>query len=671
MFILNRGRPRPGRRRWALLASAILLIAAFAAVDAGPAVALGAQCSGSGAQGKGAFLQRRAQLRWSSGNELGFNGSPSALACNGSQGSGGRPEVSYALSSSAAALHLWGADDAVLHEKVDFLGTDIAPSGPVGEEGTMLARMKAALGSDLVVVPVTQTAIAIVANPPALPGHPVCSVPRISASQLQKVFSGEIKNWRQIGTASDTALGGDCDQAITRVAREESAGTTYQFKHYLSQVNSAALPCTGGTQRNWTQLQAPFGGETPANVEWPRNSQCQEGEGPVTAVAVKGEGEAGALQFVASTRGTITYASLPEAEDKAPEQVIEVNNGAKYVEPDTESGAANCSSAKYSLPEGAAGGLNVDWSQVYGSDPAIGEKSKTAYPICTLTWDLVPANAAGLFGGKVATTLRDYLRFVIAPEGGQPSVRNIGYQDLPANVREAAAAAVNQIGGEEKPEEEEKEEEPKEEPPLSGTGTVLCRTQPEEGGGMLFCPPGEGFSGGILGQLAPKTTATFEFPGAGEEGTIACEGGHFYGTFEEDGTSSGSGLQYLVFDYCNNPFWGSPEAKVALENTPYDAARFVYLGTLAPQGAFVVAKGGGGQVLLRVYGSGGPCTYLPTFLSGQTVNGVLEKSPTELIMQGRWQLAEGPEEECPPQLQQSAQLTLTGSEEGPLFVAGE
>jgi ABC-type phosphate transport system substrate-binding protein len=667
MIEVTEGRARAAGWRGVLFAGLLALLAALGAVDATGASALGAQCSGSDAQGKGAFLQRRAQLRWSSGNELGFNGSPSAMACSGSQGSGGKPEVGYAPLSSAAALHLWGADDAVLHEKANFLGTDIAPSGPVGEEGTMLARMKAALGSDLVVVPVTQTAIAIVANPPALPGHPVCSVPRISASQLQKVFSGEIKNWRQVSTASDTALGGDCDQAITRVVREESAGTTYQFKHYLSQVNSAALPCTGGTQRKWTQLQAPFGGETPANVEWPRNSQCQEGEGPVTAVAVKGEGEAGALQFVAGTRGTITYASLPEAEDKAPEQVIDVNNGAKYVGPETESGAANCGSAKYSLPEGAAGGLNADWSQVYGSDPAIGEKTKTAYPICTLTWDLVPANAAGLFGGKVATTLRDYLRFVIAPEGGQPSVRNVGYQDLPANVREAAAAAINQIGGEEK-----EEGGGEEEPPVSTTGTVLCSAEPEEAAGTLVCPPENRFSGAMGGQLMPKSTATFEFPGGGAEATITCEGGNLFGKFEEDGTSAGSGLQYLIFDSCNNPFWSSPESKVTLENNPFDASKFVYLGAFAPQGAFVVAKQGGGPVVLSVYGSGGPCNYLPSFLGGQVVNGSLKgpESPTELIMQGRWQLFEGAEEECPPQLEQSSQLTLM-TEVGPLFVAGE
>jgi len=670
---------RSWRDRWriASLACAVLLVAVLGALQATSASALGEHCSGENAHGLGAFLQTHAQERWASNNELGFNGMSNPLACSGSQGTGGTPKLAYTPVSSTAALHTWGADDGVLHGKefefpVDFLGTDIAPAGPVGEEGTMLANLHKALGSDSVVVPVTQTAIAIAAHPPALPAHPACTVPRISPVQLQKVFSGEIKNWRQLNAASDQSLGGDCDQAITRIVRDESAGATYQLKHFLNVMNPAGLPCTGKEKRTWTQLQAPFGGETSPNQEWPRTAACQEGEGPLTTVAgPAAKGEQGPLSFVRENAGTITYGSLPEAEQWAPKQVIDVSNGVKFASPATESGEANCAAAKYSLPEGFEKGVNVDWSQVYGSNPSIGEVSETAYPICTLTWDVVPANAVGLFGKGVATTLHDYLRFVVDPEAGQTSVRHAGYQDLPGAVLEAALVAIAQIDG------EEEEEGGEEEGGGSPTGTVLCRTAPEEAGGMLLCPPGERFSGTVSGQLMPKSTATFEFPGGGAEGTISCEGGFYSGSFEEDGTVAGSGLQFLIFDHCNNPFWESPESKVALENTPFDASRFVYLGTLGPQGAFVVAKEGGGQVRIRVYGSGGPCSYLADFLSGQIVNGAPEgpEGLSQLIMQGRWQLVEGPEGECPPALQQSSQLTVaqgSEAEEGPpLYIAGE
>lgn len=661
-------------RRSALFACALALLGALGALGASSASALGEQCSGTEANGLGAYLQFRAQTRWSTNTEVGFNGSADSLACSGSQGSGKTPKVSYTPVASPAALHAWGADDGVFHNPGrNFLGTDIAPSGPVGEEKTMLANMKSALGSDVVVIPVTQSAIAISANPPALPAHPACTVPRITATQLQKVFSGEIKNWRQLGAASDNTLGGDCDQAITRIVREESAGTTYQFKHYLNEVNPAGLPCTGKSQRSWGQLMAPFGGEVPANVEWPSNAGCQEGEGPVTVVSKgNGEGETGALLYVAEHPGTITYASLPEALDWTPKLILDVHNGAKYADAATESGAANCSAVKYTLPEGFEKGVNVDWSQVFGTNPKIGETASNAYPICTLSWDIAAADSAGLFGGKVATTVRDYLRFVTASKDGQQSVRSIGYQDLPANVQEAAAAAIAQIGGEEKEEEGEEEEGGE-----SGTGTVLCMTKPEEAGGTLKCPSGHGWTGQIGGVLFSGTSGVFTQLGGPEEAQFKCGRGVFVGNFKEDGTPV-TGLETFGFEECSNPFGEAP-VNIFL-NSSAAASKLVYLGPLAPQGAFYVGGAEGKQVRLRVKSPEFICDYALANLGGQIVNpGSLTSQPpygpaevTRWIIQALWLYQEG-EGPCAEGLQQSAQLTVeqgNGESGQSLHIAG-
>jgi len=664
MSSFGSGRRGAGRRAAASLAAVVLLASVAGAVVAGNAVALGEHCSGEGVKGFGAFLQTRAHGQWGSAGEQGFNGSGTPLACSGSQGSGGSPKVAYTPVPSAAGLHAWGADDGVLHGKeFPFIGTDIAPAGPVGEEGTMLSRMKAALGSDVLVIPVAQTAIAIAANPPVLPAHEACAVPRVSAAQLQKVFSGQLTNWRQLNAASDPDPGGDCDQAITRVVREGSAGTTYQFKHYLHLVEPEALPCTGKTQRGWAQLQAPFGAETPPNLEWPTKADCQEGEGPVTAVASKtGEGEVGPLQFVDKNPGTISYASLPEAQKHAPERVIKVYNGAKFAEPAVEGGRANCAAAKYELPEGIEKGTNVDWSQSYGSDPKIGETSEAAYPICTLTWVVAAADSVGVFGNDAATTVADYLDFVVKSEDGQASVRPLGYEVLTGNVLEAAHIAVDLIGGEEGGEEEE-------EGGGGGSGTVLCKASPEPKEGTLVCPSGEGYSGIVLGSLEPETVATFKST-VGPEGTISCASAAYSGKFGEDGTSpAGGGITSLEFGNesspCSSTLEGEPEPVLDLPLAPYDASKFVYLGELAPQGAFVLSKLGGLPVVLSVSG-GLSCYYTPTFLSGQVVNG----SPTRMIMSGSWELAEG-NETCPGGLQQSSNLTVTQPEEGSLYVAGE
>lgn len=499
--------------------------------------------------------------------------------------------------------------------------------------------MKAALGSDVVVVPVTQTAIAIAAHAPELPAHAPCTVPRITPVQLQKVFSGEIKNSRQIGTASDSSVGGDCDQAITRIVREESAGTTYQFKHFLDQVNSAPLACTGKEKRTWTQLQAPFGpsAESSPNQEWPSNGQCQEGEGKVTTVASPGgEGEIGPLTYVRNNPGTITFGSLPEAQQWAPKQVVNVFNGIKYSSPENGEGEASCGAAKYALPAGWEAGVDVDWSQVYGSNPNIGETAKNAYPICALSWDVAAANH---FTARVATTVHDYLAFVVDKEGGQAAVRHIGYRDLPASVAKAATAAIAHINGEEGGKEEEKEEGG------GGTGTVLCKAEPALIEGVLTCPKGEGL-------------------------VVLCNAGEYHGEFNQDGTSAG-GITELEFglkkEGCTTNLPEGAEAAVAIENPPLDASSFHYLGAEAPQGAFTLAKSEGAPRL--TIQSNITCIYLPREVSGQVING----SPTQLNLSGEWKLFEGTSEQCPVLLGFFAPFSLTQvAEEGaPLYIAGK
>jgi ABC-type phosphate transport system substrate-binding protein len=669
MIRLTKRRASSVRRRSAYVACAALLAIAFGAMNVTSAAALGEQCSGAEVKGLGAFLQARAQTVWSSNSEVGFNSSPDPLACSGSQGSGGTPGVSYVAVSSAAALRTWGAEDGVLHEKelgfpVRFLASDIAPAGTVGKAGSTLAKMTATLESDVAVVPVTQTAIAIAAHPPELPLHTPCTVPRITANQLQRVFSGEITNWRQIATASDSNPGGDCDQAITRIVRDESAGTTYQLKHFLNQINPSPLACTGKEKRTWAQLQAPFGGAIAPNIEWPSNAQCLAGEGHVTTVSGPGsEGELGPLGYVAEIAGTITYGSLPEARRRAPKQIINVNNGVKYTSPETGEGDANCGAAKYTRPAGWESGVDVDWSQVYGSDPLIGEVAKNAYPICTLTWDIAAANR---FSEAAATTVHDYLAFVTG-EGGQAAVRHIGYRDLPAPIAKAAVAAIAHINGSEEGEEEEKEGEEE----GGGTGTVLCTEAPEPTKkGVLRCPPGAHYTGSkVIGKVLPETVATFA---SFSEPTlkIECPEGRFSGLFKEDGHSEGSGLSELQFFGCtaNLPEEEVP-ATVGLENPPFNTSVFEYHQAEAPQGSFFVGRSEGTPRLRVQIGPEGEtvCVYLG-FVEGAVFNG----TPTVLATKGGWKLVEGLEGSCPFVLGESAEMTIgaRGAEE-PLYIAGE
>jgi ABC-type phosphate transport system substrate-binding protein len=528
----------------------------------------------------------------------------------------------------------------------------------------MLANMKAALGSDLAVVPVTQTSIAIAANPPQMPAHPACTVPKLTGIQVEKIFNGEIRNWRQLSFASDRTVGGDCDQSITRIVRPESSGVTYQFKHYLHAVNPAPLDCSGKEKRTWAQLQAPFGGETPPNEEWPRNAACQGEEGPVTTVAPgPGEGESATLSFVAESPGTITYGSLPEARQWAPKQIVDVHNGATYADPETAEGSANCAAASYAWPAGWEEGVNVDWSQVYGSNPSIGKTAKNAYPICTLSWAIA---ATDKFSEGAATTVHDYLAFVASEEGGQPAVKSAGYAELPWQMTKAARAAIAQIGSNAEEEEGGEEE--------GGTGTVLCQVEPEAVEGVLTCPKGEGFNGGkVTGTLYPTQVATFESL-EGPEVLIHCPEGRYGGLFNEDGTSS-TGIYEFAFgqkEGCTTSFPEEPEATVSFENLPFGASHFDYNAPGYPHAFFTLAKSEG-MPFLRIQSSA-ICIYMPSWLEAQIVNASTENStPTLMAMVGKWKLTEqSPEGACPTLLSSYMPMTVQMYSEGPpLYIAGK
>jgi ABC-type phosphate transport system substrate-binding protein len=640
-----------------------LAVCALAALDAGDASALGEQCSGANVTGKGTFLQTSAQSIWAGTSKEGFNGSAESPACSGKQGSGGTPKISYVPLGSGDGLHAWGADDGVFHDKTaKFVATTEPPAGPVEEEGTELSRITSAIGSDVAVVPVTQTAIAIAAHPPMLPAHASCTVSQIGNADLEAVFSGQLTNWRLLEAASDHEPGGDCDQAITRVVRSEDSGTTYQFKHYLDQIEGEALECTGKSPRTWAQLQSGSGEANP-NTVWPRKDDCQEGEGPMTVVATNGEGASGPLGFVAENAGTITYADLPEAEAIAPTWIVNVDNGAEVASPSTKGKDANCGAAKYELPSGWESGVDVDWSGVYGSDPSIGEVKASAYPICTLTWDVAATNSFHVFGKKVATTVRNYLEYVRATETGESGRHGHWYLGLPGGISEVASVAIAQIGAEEGEEGEEEEGE--------GGFAVLCKSAPSKSEGVLTCPKGQGYSGEVTGILQSETQAKFVST-SGPSGTITCNEASLVGKFMADGNSAPEGgISVLKFrtgeGSCGTTLAKEVEANMSFYNPPYDTSKFLYLTSIAPQAAFVLAKSKGIEPQLWLFTEAFKCFYRPTFLSGQVSNG----SPTELLLTGIWEL-ETKEESCPTSLSQTATLNLRqGKSESPLYVASE
>lgn len=409
--------------RAALVAGATIAALGVGGFSPGSASAA-LNCTGGNIIGQGSSLQKIAQQNvWAPK----FH----SEICN----FGKFPTVTYESTGSGAGLTEWnatGSRGSLNHER-QFIGTDDAPSVE-----QMANIDSAAGGANVLVIPVAQTSISVVANPPS-----GCTVEEITNSDLQAVFRGTDLNWSQLATADGT-----CDSSITRVVRKDSSGTSYQFKNYLYQLNQGSLPCTTGNtegKATWQELEPVVNSETGApNTSWPETCKSKT-LSTVVRPGANGGGEL--VKTVNATVGSIGYAALPDAKANSAVDILAMqNNGQKPLAEATFGapalgGEANCLEAAYSVPVNAQSkatstGLDVDWSKVFGAQPTGGGEH---YPLCTLTYDLAfhGYQAAG-FTFKNESTVHDFLKeYIVA--GGQEALAESGtfYAPLPTSVNKA------------------------------------------------------------------------------------------------------------------------------------------------------------------------------------------------------------------------------------------
>jgi ABC-type phosphate transport system substrate-binding protein len=398
------------------LRAALLTGATVVALGIGGVGATGASaaptCEGSDIIGQGASLQKESQALWTSL----FNTGVCA-------GIGTEPKVTYEATGSGSGLRAWdftGPDGTPFETLKAFTATDDAPTT------AEIENAKAAAGgeSEVLVIPVTQTSIAPVANPPA-----ECEVEEITNREFERVMNGAIKKWGQIRTA----FGPGCAGAkVTRVVRFDGSGTTYQFKNYMGLINKQPLPCTEGSL-TWKELR-PVGEEEKPNITWPENGVggCSANAlSPVTTAGKKGNTEL--VKKLNTIDGAIGYSSLADAENNKTGDTLVLNlqnNGLVRLADATFAAAgvagknSNCADAVYKVPAdaqvGGGSGENVDWSQVFGAKTNIGG---TAFPLCTLTFDMALKGyeAAGMTEGQTISVI-DYLREYITAEEGQDDI---------------------------------------------------------------------------------------------------------------------------------------------------------------------------------------------------------------------------------------------------------
>jgi phosphate transport system substrate-binding protein len=219
---------------------------------------------------------------------------------------------------------------------------------------------------------------------------------KFTADVLADIFLGNIKKWNDARIAKANPGVKFPDAEIVVVHRSDGSGTTYIFTDYLSKVSSTWKDKVGkGTSVNW-----------PAGLG--------------------GKGNEGVSGMVKQTEGSIGYVELIYAlSNKMPYGSVQ-NAGGEFVKASLESVTAAAASVK-DMPD--------DFRVSITNAPG-----KTAYPISSFTWLLVPAEWAD--AGKEKAFV-DFLTWMV--DKGQTMTNDLSYAPLPKSVAAKVKARIKEV----------------------------------------------------------------------------------------------------------------------------------------------------------------------------------------------------------------------------------
>jgi ABC-type phosphate transport system substrate-binding protein len=418
------------------------------------------QCSGASISGQGAAVEVGEQTLWTT--QFSSASNANAAACSGTQGTDGKPTVTYISTSSGKGLNSWGSEGSLVADSpgfagfgIDnaFLGTEEAPNTSQATDIENQETVAGSVTNTVLSFPVSQESIVPIVHLPANcvatstsnPGRLV-----LNNVQLEGIFDGTITNWSQVTGGGDKLSGTGCDPTttITRVVRPDQAGTTHILKRYLGLINTSSFATASGSE-TWDELS-----EGSLNIVWPTGST------PLLSSAKTGDGAE--ITEVASTPSSIGYGSLSDVRVNTsfiptpggtggastatfwtPVQNDGVGVGKKetFADPATNGevdgkGTANCADVKYTNGTTSAKfpPKNVDelWDAV---TTATKEK---AFPLCGITfvealgdYNAFPGTAAG-----EAQTVTDYINYAVSTDagGGQTLLAGNDYEPLPKKL---------------------------------------------------------------------------------------------------------------------------------------------------------------------------------------------------------------------------------------------
>jgi hypothetical protein len=415
------------------------------------------QCSGSDIAGQGAAVEKIAVSSiWSPD----FNTSSNAAACSGTQGDGKAPTVGYNSTSSGLGLESWGVagGSSNFGENNAFIGTEEPPNTTAASQ--IEANETTHVAGTVQTIPVAQESIIVIVHLPS-----GCTASSnfdsgrlvLNNQTLDGIWNGTITEWSQITDDGDKLSGGSCNasSAITRVVREDPAGTTHILKKYLALIDTSAFEVEGGgPHQSWNEISEGAG-----NTLWP--------VGKTTVVRPTKTGDTAEINQVAATAGSVGFASL--ADTRAISQWVPPsggsgtaffwapiqNNGSitkpapKYADPSSDGESAtkaeaNCGKTKYTNGTGTK--FPPKTTGDYWNEVTTATKEKN-YPLCGIAYDLALSSYSaypGTTSGE-AQTVADFFKFVLSTGvgGGQTVLAGNDYEPLPSKLdKEALTGAA-------------------------------------------------------------------------------------------------------------------------------------------------------------------------------------------------------------------------------------
>jgi phosphate transport system substrate-binding protein len=279
------------------------------------------------------------------------------------------------------AIGSGGGIRQVLSGTVDFGASD----GPMSDEQMSQAKTK------ILHIPTVLGAVVPAYNVPGVSGEI-----KFTPDVLAGIFLGKIQNWNDPAIAKANPGVKFPNQPVIAIYRSEGSGTTFIFTDYLSKVS-----------QDW---QNTVGKGT--SVKWPIGMGGKGNEG-VAGQIRQLQGSIGYIELIYALENKITFGSVQNA-------------AGNFVKASLE-GVSEAAASVKNMP--------ADFRVSITNAPG-----KTAYPISSFTWLLIPEQSKDASKGKI---LADFLNWML--NDGQKMTSALSYAPLPASVVEKVKAAVKQV----------------------------------------------------------------------------------------------------------------------------------------------------------------------------------------------------------------------------------